>query len=81
MIRLSIVLTVLWAFASVFIALDQFSDAMKPYWGTADWKNVHSSLRTFYWLLAIVYWLAGTVLWWLFLYIGFWVARGFRRRQ
>ena len=78
LIRLSIVLTVLWAFASLYISLEQFTEEMKPYWGTDNWKEWHRTLMQIHLTFAFVYWIVGAALWWVFLYIGFWIARGFR---
>jgi len=82
LIRLSIVLTVLWGVASFFIGGNQLSDAMKIYSAMdSDWDSIYSQLRQSYALLAAIYWVGGAAIWWALLYVGFWVASGFKGKQ
>jgi hypothetical protein len=62
LIRLSIALTVLWAFACLYISFQRFNEVMKPYWGTADWEEMAHSLSLFHLAEAALFWATGTAI-------------------
>jgi multisubunit Na+/H+ antiporter MnhC subunit len=70
LVRLSIVLTVLWAFASFYIASGHFSEGMEPYWGLPDWKEHYDPRIQAMWIEAIVRWAIGVAILWGGLFTG-----------
>ena len=79
LIRFSIVLTVLWAVASAYIAGSLLSGPMMAFALDPDWSEIYAETRWSYMGLAAIYWAGGAAIWWAFLYTGFWIAKGFRR--
>ena len=78
LIRFSIVLTVLWALACLYLSMSYFAPIIAK---AQQWGATSQEISSYNWSIAefaVVGWLVGAALWWAFLYIGFWIARGFR---
>jgi lipid A 4'-phosphatase len=64
LIQLSVVITILAAFALLYFALEDLRAAIVPIWRTANWFEPARQLHWFYLGRAAVLWLVGAAIWW-----------------
>jgi len=76
--RMSVVVTVLWLFASLYLGAQVFSDGMEHRWGDAASYDAHRMAAIW---VAALYWIGGTTAWWALMYAGSWIARTQAREQ
>jgi lipid A 4'-phosphatase len=77
LIQLSRLLTILWAFISLYLALGDFRAAVTPLIQCeVNWVEPARQLHWFYFVRAFFWWFVGAAIWWGLLYAGFAVGRG-----
>ena len=79
--RLSVVFTVLWLIASVFMWMYMFEEHMEDRFIADNYAVREASGRRAATVLSIIVWVGGTAAWWGLMYAGSWIARGFKEEQ
>jgi lipid A 4'-phosphatase len=70
LIRFSHVLTILWAFISLYFALEELRADLRPLALTGNWWEAARQLHWYYLMRAFLWWSVPTAVWWGFLYAG-----------
>jgi len=79
--RLSVVFSVLWLIASIFMSMYMFSELMEGRWEASNIDVLVAAHRMAAITGAIIFWLTGTAVWWALMYTGSWIARGFEKEM